>query len=148
MKTNLTYSAKDKGFTLLEVCVALTIAVLILGVSVMGISGVQEEQRLRESAAAIESTAREALLDAIAHHRPVQLGLDGGLAVSEGGSIEIKRHGETAYRAPKSGEFWEFSPSGVCEPLEIRITSPAGTIEMGFDPLTACARKKNISVNG
>ena len=138
---------KLSGFTLLEVCVALTIAMLILGVSVMGITGVQEEQRLRESAASIEATARDALLDAIAHHRPVQLGLDGALGGMEGGNVEVKRHGENKYRAPKAGEVWEFSPSGVCEPIEIRVTSTSGVIEMGFDPLTACARKKNIIVN-
>jgi type II secretory pathway pseudopilin PulG len=138
---------KSAGFTLLEVCIALTIAMLILGVSVMGISGVQDEQRLRESAAEIEASAREALLEAIAHHRVVHLGLDGQIAGSMGGSVEVKRHGEQGFRAPKTGEIWEFSPSGVCEPIEVRISSPAGIIEMGFDPLTACARKKNIIVN-
>lgn len=140
-------TSRTSGFTLLEVCIALTIAMLILGVSVLGITGVQDEQQLRESAAEVESSAREALLDAIAHHRPIQLGLDGGLAGSTGGVVEVKRHGESKFRAPTTGEVWEFSPSGVCEPIEIRITSQAGVIEMGFDPLTACARKKNIIVN-
>jgi hypothetical protein len=130
------------------VCIALTIAMLILGVSVLGITGVQEEQRLRETAAAIESSARDALLDAIAKHRPIHLGLDGGLAGTEGGSIEVKRHGETKFREPRNGEVWEFSPTGVCEPIEVRVTTSTGIIELGFDPLTAVARKKNIIVNG
>ena len=146
-RTESEISNLKSGFTLLEVCIAMTIAMLILGVSVMGISGVQEEQRLRESASSIESTAREALLEAIAHHRPIQLGLDGSLGGLEGGNIEVKRHGEINYRSPKDGEIWEFSPTGVCEPIEIRISNAKGTIELGFDPLTACARKKNIIVN-
>lgn len=145
MKTNPLF--RHQGFTLLEVCIALTIAMLILGVSVMGITGVQEEQRLRESAAAIESSARDALLDAIAHHRPIHLGLDGGLPGTDGGSIEVKRHGEEKFRQPRDGEVWEFSPTGVCEPIEVRVTTSTGIIELGFDPLTAVARKKNIIVN-
>lgn len=139
---------RSEGFTLLEVCIALTIAMLILGVSVLGITGVQEEQRLRETAAAIESSARDALLDAIARHRPVHLGLDGGLPGAEGGNVEVKRHGEDKFREPRTGEVWEFSPTGVCEPIEVRVTTAAGVIELGFDPLTAVARKKNIIVNG
>jgi len=139
---------RSRGFTLLEVCIALTIAMLILGVSVLGITGVQDEQRLRETASAIESSARDALLDAIARHRPVHLGLDGGLPGTEGGSIEVKRHGEDKFREPRDGEVWEFSPTGVCEPIEVRVTTATGIIELGFDPLTAVARKKNIIVNG
>lgn len=133
------------GFTLLEVCIAMTIGMLILGVAVLGVTGVQDEQKLRESAALIESTARNSLLQAISEHRPVQLSFGSGLGGD--GNVEVKRYGENKYRKPGSDETWEFSPTGVCEPVEIRITSTTGTIEMGFDPLTGCARKKNISVN-
>jgi len=134
------------GFTLIEVCIAMSIGMLILGVAVLGITGVQDEQRLRESAAMIESTARDSLLKAIAEQRPVQIALAGGLGGLEGGAVEIKRYGERAFRKPASDEIWEFSPTGVCEPIELRVTSQTGTIELGFDPLTACARKRNISV--
>ena len=134
------------GFTLIEVCIAMTIAMLILGVAVLGISGVQDEQNLRETAARIESTARDALLNAVAHHSPVQLALDGGIGDS-GGRVEVKRYGEKSFRKPDNGEVWEFSPTGVCEPIELRVTSGSGIIEMGFDPLTGCARRKNIIVN-
>lgn len=135
-----------RAFTLIEVCIAMTIGMLILGVAVLGITGVQDEQRLRESAAMIESTARDALLKSIAEQRPVQIALAGGLSGLEGGAVEIKRYGERAFRKPASDEIWEFSPTGVCEPIELRVTSQTGTIELGFDPLTACARKRNISV--
>jgi type II secretory pathway pseudopilin PulG len=132
------------GFTILEVCIAMTIGMLILGVSVMGVSGVQAEQALHESAAVMESTARNSLLQAIAEHRPIQVSLANSFAT--GGQIEVRRHGEQEYRKPSQDEIWEFSPTGVCEPIELRVTSPTGMIEMGFDPLTGCARKRNISV--
>lgn len=135
------------AFTLLEVCIAMTIGMLILGVSVMSVTGLQGEQQLKEVASNIESTARNSLLKAIAEHRTIQLALTSGIGGADG-NVEVKRHGEPKFRKATHDEMWEFDPTGVCEPIELRITSANGTIELGFDPLTACARKKNISVNG
>lgn len=135
------------AFTLLEVCIAMTIGILILGVAVMSVTGLQGEQQLKEVASNIESTARNSLLKAIAEHRPIQLALAEGIGGADG-SVEVKRYGESSFRKASRDEMWEFDPTGVCEPIELRITSASGTIELGFDPLTACARKKNISVNG
>jgi type II secretory pathway pseudopilin PulG len=135
------------AFTLLEVCIAMTIGILILGVAVMSVTGLQGEQQLKEVASSIESTARNSLLKAIAEHRPIQLALAGGIGGADG-NVEVKRYGEPSFRKATRDEMWEFDPTGVCEPIELRITSANGTIELGFDPLTACARKKNISVNG
>jgi type II secretory pathway pseudopilin PulG len=134
-----------KAFTILEVCIAMTIGLLLIGVATLAISSVQAEARLKDAAAEIEGTVREALLDAIATHTSVQLELGGTFGGS--GQVEIIRHGETKYRKAKDGEYWEFSPTGVCEPIQLRITSEEGIIELGFDPLTACARKRNITVN-
>jgi type II secretory pathway pseudopilin PulG len=149
MKTSIPSSARHvqtaAGFTLIEVCIAMTIGMLILGVAVLSISGVRDEQKLRESAANIESTARDSLLKAIAEHRPVQLNFGAGIGGADG-QVEVRRYGENSYRKPGATETWEFSPTGICEPVEIRVTNSTGVIEMGFDPLTGCARKKNISV--
>lgn len=124
----------------------MTIGMLIIGVAVLSISGVRDEQKLRESAAQIESTARDSLLKAIAEHRPVQLNFGSGIGGADG-HVEVRRHGETTFRKPGANETWEFSPTGICEPVDIRVTTPTGVIEMGFDPLTGTARTKNISVN-
>ncbi len=64
------------------------------------------------------------------------------------GMLMVRRFGEGAFRKARRGEVWEFSPSGICEPIEVRISGPAGQIEMGFDPLTACAKRKSIQVKG
>ncbi len=139
------------GFSLVEVIVALSVAMLVIGVAALSITGVNDENKLRRSASRIELRAREALLEAVSTYRPVVLGLDGDLAGSDdgaAGSLEVKRYGEKEFRAARKGEVWEFSPTGLCEPLEIRITSDTGIIELGFDPLTGCARRKNITVHG
>ena len=135
-----------QGFTLVEVIVALSIAMLLIGVAALSITAVNDENQLRRTASAIELSARDSLLQAVAESRPVQVDLAsfGGGA----GVVEVRRYGEKVFREPKRGEVWEFSPTGVCEPVEVRITSEAGSIELGFDPLTGCARKRNIIVNG
>lgn len=134
--------SRPAGFTLVEVIVAMSIAMLLVGVASLSLTAVNDENQLRRAAADIEMTARDSLLKAVSSYRPVQLDL------ASFGSVQVRRYGEKAFRAPAKGETWEFSPTGVCEPVELRITSEAGTIEMGFDPLTGCARKRNIIVNG
>ncbi len=123
---------------------------LMLGVAVFSITALNDKNRLQKSAATIEQTAREALMEAIAQYHPVILALDGSFGGIDGESarIEVKRAGEKNFRPAKKDETWEFSPTGICEPIELRLTSPSGTIEISFDPLTGCARKKNIIVNG
>jgi type II secretory pathway pseudopilin PulG len=144
-KTENSKRTKSSGFTILEVCIAMTIGLLLVGVATLGVTGIKQESDLKNQAADIENSVRTALLDAISKHYPVQIALDGGFTGAKG-QVEIKRHGETKYRPAKRGEFWEFSPTGVCEPIDIRVTSVQGVIELSFDPLTGCARKKNIIV--
>ncbi len=131
------------AFTLIEVCIAMAVGILILTVAVLGIGGIQSEHELKDTAAGIESNARGMLLKAVSEHRTMQMPFTG----IGSGNVEIKRYGEKKYRKPNSDEQWEFSATGICEPIDVRITSERGTIEMSFDPLTACARKKNIIVN-
>jgi prepilin-type N-terminal cleavage/methylation domain-containing protein len=135
-----------RAFTLLEVIVAMSIGLIVLGVSVLSISGVQDENRLRRQATDIEGTVREALFEAVSTQRPVRLALDGGLG-GEGGVL-VRRFGEKKFREARQGEFWEFSPTGICEPIEVRVESALGEIELAFDPLTGMAKRRGIIVKG
>ncbi len=137
-----------RGFTLLEVVIAMSIGLVVLGVAVLGIAGVQDENRLRRLATDIEGTAREALFEAVSTQRPVRLALDGGLTGEAGGFVMVKRYGEPRFREARRGEFWEFSPSGICEPIEVRVESALGEIELAFDPLTGMAKRRGIIVKG
>lgn len=151
--TAITFSADRAGqrlapraFTLLEVIVAMSIGLIVLGVSVLSISGVQDENRLRRMATDIESTVREALFEAVSSQRPVRLALDGGLGGD--GAVLVRRFGEKKFRPARPGEFWEFSPTGVCEPVEVRVGGPLGEVELAFDPLTGMAKRRGIVVKG
>ena len=139
------------AFTLIEVIMAMTIILLVIGVAVLSISGVRDEDKLRRAASVIETTARQNLLQALNSQQPVRMELSAGAfgASDEfNGMLQVRRVGEKVFRKPRRDEAWEFSPTGICEPIEVRISSPAGQIEIGFDPLTACAKRKSIQVKG
>jgi len=124
----------------------MALGVLIIGVAVIGISGLHDEARLKRAASRIETTARESLLSAITQQRVIEVDLAGGLGGE--GRVQVRRTGDKTFRDPQRGEVWEFSPTGVCEPIEVRVMNPGGVIELGFDPLTGCARRKSVIVNG
>lgn len=139
------------AFTLIELILAMTITILVIGVATLSISGVRDEDRLRRAAAVIETSARQNLLQALNTQQTVRVQLTAGafsMGDEFGGMLTVKRFGEGAFRAPRKGEAWEFSPSGICEPIEVRITGAAGVIELAFDPLTACAKRKSIQIKG
>jgi len=139
------------AFTLLEIIVAMSLCILIIGIATMSISGVRGEDKLRRAAAVIETKARQNLLQALNSQQTVRMELSAGaFGASEefSGMLQVRRFGESTFRAPKRGEAWEFSPTGICEPIEVRLSGTAGQIEIGFDPLTACAKRKSIQVKG
>lgn len=137
-------SDRQAGFTLVEVCVAMAIAVLILGVATFSMAGLQGEVKLKRMASQVESLARESLLQAVMNQRVVTLDLQGGLGTE--GRLQVRRVGDKTFRQPVRGEVWEFSPTGICEPLDVRVSNEVGEIELGFDPLTGCAMRKEVRV--
>lgn len=143
-------SFQRSGFTLLEILVVLGLLMVLFGVSIISISGIKEEDRLRRAVALIETTARQNLLQAVKEQKVVTLPLTAGSFGSGAdfaGLLQIRRVGERAFREPKRHETWEFSPTGICEPIEVRLTGPGGTIELAFDALTACAKRKSLDFN-
>lgn len=122
------------------------LCMLLLGVATLALTGLQDEARLKRTASEIEGTARHTLQQAIMEQRLIALALDGTLG-GDHSQVQVKRVGEKVFRKADKGEIWEFSPSGICEPIEVRITNPRGIIELAFDPLTACATRKNVIVN-
>ncbi len=149
----LRHSARSMScvaFTLLELLAVLCLIVLLLGVSIVSISGIQEEDRLRRAVALIENTARTNLLQAVKNRQLVSMSLapgSFGASADFGGRIEVRRVGELSFRAPRRGETWEFSPTGICEPIEVRLSGPGGVVELGFDALTACVKRRSLDFN-
>lgn len=134
------------GFTLLEVIIAMSIGLVVIGVAVMGVSSVRDDQTLRRIASEVETSVRDALFEAVATQRPIRLALDGGIAGE--GVVLVRRYGEKKFRPAERGEYWEFSPTGICEPIAVQVHHSLGQIELEFDPLTGMARRRGIIVKG
>jgi prepilin-type N-terminal cleavage/methylation domain-containing protein len=63
----------QRGFTLLEICIAMAIGSLLIGVAVMGISSVNDENALQRQASRIELTARESMIKAVMDQHPIRV---------------------------------------------------------------------------
>lgn len=138
---------RHSAFTLVEICIAMALSMLLLGIATFAISGLQDEARLKRTASQMETTARQSLQQAVMDQRLIEVVLEAG-SFGGDGRLQVKRLGEKTFRNPSRGEVWEFSPTGVCEPLEVRLSNSCGVIELGFDPLTGCAVRKSVIVNG
>jgi len=149
-----------RAFTILEIIVAMVVAMLIVGVAVMSLKGVDRESKIRRIAAQLEWTARAAMRDALVRRQPqcVRFASDGFAAsavasssrwkrLPKGGKLEVRRWGETRWRKPREGEAWWFHPGMPCEPLAVRFALPEGRYEMTFDPLTASVIEEGLAVN-
>lgn len=137
-------AVRRHAFTLIEVCVAMALGLLVIGVAALSIAGVQAEGRLKKAAARIELTTRRSLMEAVNRRQTVRVDLAG--AFGKEGGLQVRRAGEKLFRQPARGETWEFLPGGLCEPVEIRVQTEAGEVEMSFDPLTGCAVRKEVRV--
>ncbi len=138
------------GFTLLEIVVALSVAMLILGAASLSIGSVNEEHQLRRFAGGIETAARAASLDAVTGQQTRILLLDeqGISDLKTGKRFEVPKLEiliDSKWESP--GDIpWRFLPNGICEPVSLRVTAATGSIEMNFDPLTGEVAEERVSI--
>lgn len=139
------------GYTLLEIALVVTIIVLLVGAVVPLSSGFVREQRLRESVRGLLVLAKTARTEAMTTGRAaaVVFGKSGFSLLSVGeeepsDSVILPRgmrYQILPFAADKplrpDGQRWIFQPTGLCEPLTVRILEDEAWIEVRFDPLTA-----------
>ena len=140
-----------RGYTLLEIALVVAIIVLLVGAVVPLSSGFVREQRLREAVRELLVLAKTARTDAMTTGRPTEVVFaKGGFALLRPGEEEpsetVRLARGTRYQllplaAEKplrpDGQRWIFQPTGLCEPLTVRIMEDEAWIEVRFDPLTA-----------
>jgi len=100
---------RPSAFTLLEILVVLGLLMMLFGVSIISISGIKEEDRLRRAVALIETTARDNLLQAVKEQKTITLPLSAGsfgTGSDFSGMLKVRRVGERGFREPKRGETW------------------------------------------
>lgn len=146
---------RREGFTLLEICLAVAICLLLVLVAVPSVRGVMAQQRLHATFDAFDRLVRKAQARSMDERGTYTLvwkkeaielvpldAKEGGtataeperLAVGDGEDYAIER---TAALTKSPEPVWTFWRSGVCEPAIVSYKGPLGTWTVKYDPLTA-----------
>ncbi len=141
------------GFTLLELCVAIVIALMVLGLAVPSVRGVMAEQRMKKTFEDFDTFVRRAQLRSVTDRMSVLLvwhkdGIDlvperavvegeepkiEHFAFSDGHAITLARPAALAKKPPAEWPFWR---SGTCEPVVVSYEGPEGRWSVRYDALT------------
>lgn len=153
-------SAPRGGYTLLEIALVVTIIVLLVGAVVPLSSGFVREQRLREAVRELLVLAKTARTEAMTTGRAAEVVFaKSGFALfragddepsetvrlARGTTYQLVPLGEAKARRP-DGQRWIFQPTGLCEPLTVRIAEGEAWIEVRFDPLTAGIEEESYHI--
>jgi hypothetical protein len=142
------------GFTLLELCIAIVLGLMVLGIAVPSVRSVMAEQRLKKTFEEFDDLVRKAQMRSVAERTAVLLVWgEGGIdlvperAVQEGEepkvehfafeagrSYTLARPASLAKEAPAEWPFWR---SGTCEPVVVSFEGPEGRWSVRYDALTA-----------
>jgi prepilin-type N-terminal cleavage/methylation domain-containing protein len=58
--------------------------------------------------------------------------------------LQVRRWGEMNWRLPgELGDRWVFEPSGICEPISVRLSREDSYVELTFNPLTAAVAQED-----
>ena len=148
-------SHRHAGFTLLEICLALAIGLMIIALSVPSIAGLLAEQRLKRSFERFDQLASTARVRSVTEQRAYGMVWD-----REGITLRALERGEENAPAQDSGRLvfegketyqlkrpaallknpaseWVFWRNGTCEPVQIAFQGAAGSWLVNYDPLTA-----------
>jgi len=142
------------GFTLLELCLAVAIGLLIITMMIPSMSGLFSAQKLQATFEEFDAFVRAAQKKSITERRDyVMVFEEGGislepaepdeddasnemphLTMAEGADIVIERPVALEKNPPMEWYFWK---SGVCEPVVASYKGPLGTWTVEYEPLTA-----------
>ena len=154
---------RARGFTLIEIALAIFILLLILVLAVPSFSGVIANRRLKQSLDEFNNLVRQAQMLSVTERRPYLIvwgknnvmvrpeafGEDeeakakAEFRLSRGGTLKLSLPVALAQKYPAEWIFW---PSGTCEPATVRFQGPAGSWTANYLPLTARPEITNYAV--
>ena len=147
----------SRGFTLIEICLAVVIGLLVVTLMVPSVSGLFAEQKLNQSLEAFDRFVRSAQMRTVAERRdyviffeeeaivlePVE-DLDEEDATAEREQFPLPEEGDIVLERPLALQKnppmeWPFWKSGTCEAVIVSYRGPAGSWRVRYDPLTVRA---------
>jgi hypothetical protein len=146
--------SRRDGFTLLEICLAVFIGLMIISLVVPSMDGLLSDKRLMGTFDDFDRFVRTAQLRSVQEMRgyqlvweeesiallPIQLRRDDDpetaerYSIPEGRVLTIERPAALMKDPPPEWPFWK---SGTCEPVRIFYTGPEGKWVAEYDALTA-----------
>ena len=148
----------------------LLIMVLMFGVAAFSFQGVTEADTLRKPAGELQRMAREAVRRAGLYERPQFILFEktgfvihyrndaSAVANAESNTVwqrrvevpdkmtlKLRRWGAKGWQ-PAAGQRWVVLPSGLCEPLAVRMEMGGSSIELQFNPLTGGVAEETLNI--
>ncbi len=154
---------RARGFTLIEIALAIFILLLLLVMAVPSFSGVIANRRLKQSLDEFNNLVRQAQTLSVTERRPYLIvwGKNNVMVRPEAFAKDEEVKGKAEFRlsrgstlklslpvalAEKYPAEWIFWPSGTCEPAIVRFQGPAGSWTANFSPLTGWAEITSYAV--
>jgi prepilin-type N-terminal cleavage/methylation domain-containing protein len=155
----MSHPSSRRAFTLIELMLAIAIAIAVTALAVPNMRGAAAERRLHETFDRFDAFARKAQLYAVSQQRSWTLIFDPGritlqpdeptpeeresggsplqevLATAEGESYSLARHASLLAPRDTLAE-WTFWRSGTCEPVIVSYDGPDGTWSAQYNALT------------
>lgn len=145
---------RSRGFTLIEIVIAVFIMLLLLMLAVPSLTGVLADKRLRRTLDAFNDLVRQAQERSVADHRSYLIVLSGkgvslrpeafakdeeekttaDLWLGRGETLKISLPAALMKKPPAEWIFWS---SGICEPAVVEFTGRDGTWKATYSALTA-----------
>jgi prepilin-type N-terminal cleavage/methylation domain-containing protein len=167
---------RRSGFTLIELVLAMSIVVMLIGMTVMAVGRTSIEKKFQEPAAKLKEFARRARNAAVLEQRPYQVeitprslvltpqrfvGPDSGPGAapsSSQGNFErfdidadvefaVRRWNSKNFQPEGSSFVWKFQHSGLSEPITVRVEGAEGWIEMTFNTLDAHVESQESQIS-
>jgi prepilin-type N-terminal cleavage/methylation domain-containing protein len=159
-----------RGFTLLEVVIVLVIMSLLIGMAVVSVNSIDQEQDVRRPVSEFTRMTQEAVQRAGIYERPqviqfdkkgfsmrYRTDADGRITtddtkvwqrrveIPDGMKFTLRRFGSTKF-APAAGQRLVIAPGGLCEPLTARFELNGSWIETSLDPLSGGPRDEAMFI--
>ena len=154
---------RARGFTLIEIALAIFILLLILVLAVPSFSGVIANRRLKQSLDQFNDLVRQAQTLSVTERRPYLIvwAKNNVMVRPEAFAEDEEAKAKAEFRpskgitlklslpvalAEKYPAEWIFWPSGACEPATVRFQGSAGSWTANYSPLTGRAEITNYAV--
>ena len=159
----------QRAFTLIELMLAIMIAVIIMALAIPSMRGMSGEKRLRDTFERFDELTRKAQLKAVSQQRswtlvwgprlitlksgeatPEELqaggaGLQEDFTYDENESYELQRPASLLPPKETRAE-WTFWRSGTCEPVIVSYSGPSGTWAAQYNPLTGHGKMTDMVI--